>query len=152
MSATGKRRKSRELAMQMLFQADVGKQTEAQVLKNFWTAREEVDEETRGFSEDIFRVATARQEEIDQLIESNSVHWRLQRMPAVDRNLLRTAVAEMLGFPSTPVAVVINESLEIARRYSAPESLNFLNGVLDAIARQRKSSAQLSPAAVEEEK
>jgi transcription antitermination protein NusB len=137
MSAAGKRRKSRELAMQMLFQADVGKQTEAQVRQNFWTAREELDEETRGFSEDIFRVATARQEEIDQLIESNSAHWRLQRMPAVDRNVLRAAVAEMLGFPATPAAVVINESLEIARRYSAPESLNFLNGVLDAIAKQR---------------
>jgi N utilization substance protein B len=137
MSATGKRRKSRELAMQMLFQADVGKQTEAQVLRNFWTAREEVDAETRGFSEDIFRVATARQEEIDRLIEFHSAHWRLQRMPAVDRNVLRAGVAEMLGFPATPAAVVINESLEIARRYSAPESLNFLNGVLDAIARQR---------------
>jgi N utilization substance protein B len=123
--------------MQMLFQADIGKQTAGQVSENFWDAREEVDAETRGFSEDIFRVAMARQEEIDHLIESNSAHWRLQRMPAVDRNVLRTAVAEMLGFPATPVPVVINESLEIARRYSAPESLNFLNGVLDAIARQR---------------
>jgi N utilization substance protein B len=73
-------------------------------------------------------------------------------MPAVDRNVLRAAIAELLGFPDTPVPVVINESLEIARRYSAPESLNFLNGVLDAIARQRKSSAQLSPASREEEK
>ena len=60
-------------------------------------------------------------------------------MPAVDRNVLRAAIAELLGFPDTPVPVVINESLEIARRYSAPESLNFLNGVLDAIARHRKS-------------
>ncbi len=138
MTATGKRRKSRELAMQMLFQADVGKQTADQVRQTFWAAREEVDEETRGFSEDIFRVATARDEEIDRLIESHSANWRLQRIPAVDRNVLRAAIAEMLGFPLTPVPVVINESLEIARRYSAPESLNFLNGVLDAIARERK--------------
>ena len=56
-------------------------------------------------------------------------------MPAVDRSVLRMAVAELLGFPDTPRVVVINESLEIARRYSAPESLKFLNGVLDAIAR-----------------
>jgi N utilization substance protein B len=138
MSASGKRRKSRELAMQMLFQADVGKQTADQVRKTFWGAREDVDAETRGFSEDIFRVAIAREEEIDQLIESHSDHWRLQRMPAVDRNVLRAAVAEMLGFPDTPVPVVINESLEIARRYSAPESINFLNGVLDAVARKTK--------------
>ena len=141
MSATGKRRKSRELAMQMLFQADVGKHTPDQVRKTFWGSREEVDAETRGFSEDIFRVATARNEEIDELIQAHSANWRLSRMPAVDRNVLRTAIAELLGFPDTPVPVVINESLEIARRYSAPESLTFLNGVLDAIARQRKSSA-----------
>ena len=140
MSATGKRRKSRELAMQMLFQVDVGKQTADQVRQTFWAAREEVDAETRGFCEDIFRIATARDEEINQLIESHSENWRLQRIPAVDRNVLRAAIAEMLGFPLTPVPVVINESLEIARRYSAPESLNFLNGVLDAIAREKKSS------------
>lgn len=138
MSATGKRRKSRELAMQMLFQADVGKQTADQVRATFWNAREEVDGETRGFCEDIFRIATVREREIDRLIEAHSTHWRLQRMPAVDRNVLRAAIAEMLGFPATPVPVIINESLEIARRYSAPESLNFLNGVLDAVARQTK--------------
>ena len=96
-------------------------------------------------------MATARNEEIDALIQSHSANWRLSRMPAVDRNVLRTAIAELLGFPDTPVPVVINESLEIARRYSAPESLNFLNGVLDAIAKQRKSSAVSSPASREED-
>jgi N utilization substance protein B len=151
MSAIGKRRKSRELAMQMLFQADVGKHTPDQVRQTFWGSREEVDAETRGFSEDIFRVATARNEEIDELIQSHSANWRLSRMPAVDRNVLRAAIAEFLGFPDTPVPVVINESLEIARRYSAPESLNFLNGVLDAIAKQTKSSAGLIPASKEKD-
>ena len=96
-------------------------------------------------------MATARNEEIDALIQSHSANWRLSRMPAVDRNVLRTAIAELLGFPDTPVPVVINESLEIARRYSAPESLNFLNGVLDAIAKQRKSSPVSSPASREED-
>lgn len=137
MSVTGKRRKSRELAMQMLFQADVGKQTPDEVRKSFWQAREEVEDETRGFTEDIFRVATARDEEIDALIEQHSANWRLARMSAVDRNVLRMAVAEMLGFPATPAPIVINEALEIARRYSTPESINFLNGVLDAISRDR---------------
>jgi transcription antitermination protein NusB len=89
----------------------------------------------RGFAEDLFRVATVRQQEIDELISVNSRHWRLERMPAVDRNLLRMAIGEMLGFKSTPFPIVINEALEIGRRYSAPESINFLNGVLDAIAR-----------------
>ena len=135
---SGTRRKGREMAMQMLFQADIGKQTPQQVSDSFWKAAEKVDPDTRGFAEDLFRVAKARDEEIDQLIEEHSANWRLPRMAAVDRNLLRAATAELLGFPGTPVPIVINESLEIARRYSAPESINFLNGVLDAISRSRK--------------
>jgi N utilization substance protein B len=131
----GTRRKSRELAMQMLFQADMGKQTPEQVRATFWKASDDVEPEVRGFAEDLFRVATLHQEKIDELIAANSRHWRLERMPAVDRNLLRMAIGEMIGFKGTPYPIVINEALEIGRRYSAPESINFLNGVLDAIAR-----------------
>jgi N utilization substance protein B len=121
--------------MQMLFQADVGKQAPDQVRATFWTAGETAGDDTRGFAEDLFRVATERQEEIDELIKKHSEHWRLERMPAVDRNLLRMSVAEMLGFRGTPFPIVINEALEIARRYCATESIHFLNGVLDSIAR-----------------
>lgn len=131
----GTRRKSRELAMQMLFQSDIGKQTPDEVRATFWKSGDEVEPEVRGFAEDLFAVAVAHQDEIDGLISANSRHWRLERMPAVDRNLLRMAIGEMLGFKSTPFPIVINEALEIGRRYSAPESINFLNGVLDAIAR-----------------
>jgi transcription antitermination protein NusB len=131
----GTRRKSRELAMQMLFQADIGKQTPDEVRATFWKAGDEVEHDVRSFAEDLFRVAIAHQEQIDELIVANSKHWRLERMPAVDRNLLRMAVGEMLGFKGTPFPIVINEALEIGRRYSAPESINFLNGMLDAIAR-----------------
>jgi N utilization substance protein B len=132
----GTRRKSRELAMQMLFQGDLGKQSPEEVRKLFWASVTDVDEETRGFAEDLFRIATSRQTEIDLLIEQHAQNWRLERMAVVDRNLLRGAVGEMLGYPKTPHAVIINESLEIARRYAAPESIHFLNGVLDAIARE----------------
>jgi N utilization substance protein B len=131
----GTRRKSRELAMQMLFQGDLGKQSPEQVAKLFWPSRDEIDADTRGFAEDIYRIATTRQPEIDELIEAHAQNWRIERMAVVDRNLIRAAVAELLGYPSTPAAIVINESLEIARRYAAPESIHFLNGVLDAIAR-----------------
>ena len=131
----GTRRKSRELAMQMLFQGDLGKQTPEEVRALFWPSRDDVDAETRGFAEDIYRVASERRAEIDALIETHAQNWRLERMAVVDRNLLRAAVAELLGYPNTPAAIVINESLEIARRYGAPESVQFLNGVLDAIAR-----------------
>jgi N utilization substance protein B len=122
----GTRRKSRELAMQMLFQGDLGKQTPEEVRKLFWASVAEVDPETRSFT---------RHEEIDALIESHAQNWRIERMAVVDRNLIRAAVAEMIGYPNTPAAIIINESLEIGRRYAAPESIHFLNGVLDAIAR-----------------
>ena len=120
--------------MQMLFQADLGKQNPDQVGATFWKANDLVEPEVRGFAEDLFRVAIENQEKIDELIAANSRHWRLERMPAVDRNLLRMAVGEMLGFKGTPFPIVINEALEIARRYAAPESINFLNGMLDSIA------------------
>ena len=128
--------------MQMLFQADVGKQTPDQVRATFWKAGDAVEPEVRGFAQDLFRVAQAEQAKIDALIAAHSKHWRLDRMPAVDRNLLRMAVAELLGFKSTPFPIVINEALEIGRRYCAPESINFLNGVLDSIARSLLASAQ----------
>ncbi len=131
----GTRRKSREMAMQMLFQGDLGKQTPEQVRKLFWGSRDDVDAETRGFAEDLYRIATTRQPEIDELIEAHSQNWRLERMAVVDRNLIRAAVAEMLAYPTTPAPIIINESLEIGRLYAAPESIHFLNGVLDAIAR-----------------
>ena len=132
----GSRRKSRELTMQMLFQGDLGKQKPEEVERLFWESRDDVDDETRGFADDLHRVATQREDEVDKLIQRHAKNWRLERMPAVDRNLLRTAVAEMIGFPSTPTPIVINETLEIAKRYAAPESLQFLNGVLDAIGRE----------------
>jgi N utilization substance protein B len=132
----GTRRKSRELAMQMLFQGDLGKQKPEEVEHLFWESRDDVDDETRGFADDLHRLATRREDEVDKLIQKHAKNWRLERMPAVDRNLLRAAVAEMLGYPNTPAPIVINETLEIAKRFAAPESLQFLNGVLDAIGRE----------------
>lgn len=132
----GTRRKSRELAMQMLFQGDLGKQKPEEVEELFWDSRDDVDDETRGFADDLHRTYVQREDEIDALITSHAQNWRLERMAVVDRNLLRTAVAEMLGHPKTPAAVIINETIEIARRFAAPESVPFLNGVLDAIGRE----------------
>lgn len=123
------------MATQMLFQADIGRQTEDEVRTTFWKAAGQVDPDVRGFAEDLFRAAVSRRDEIDALIVEHSRHWRLERMAAVDRNLLRMAVGEMLAFKGTPFPIVINEALEIGRRYSSPESINFLNGVLDSIAR-----------------
>ena len=136
----GTRRKSRELLLQMLFQADMGKQAPEQVRKTFWHQRSDVEDETRGFADDLFRVAGEHGAEIDALIQQHADNWRVERMAAVDRNILRAGVAEFMAFPKTPRAVVINEALEIARKYSSPESVHFINGVLDSVAKQIDSS------------
>jgi N utilization substance protein B len=131
----GPRRKARELALQMLFQSDLGHQSAEQVRKTFWAERQDIEHEIRGFADDLFGLAKQRAEEIDVVIEKHAEHWRVDRMSAVDRNILRSSVAEFFGYPSTPPAVVINEALEIARKFSAPESVQFINGVLDSVAK-----------------
>jgi N utilization substance protein B len=132
----GTRRKSRELTLQMLFQSDMGKQSSEQVRKSFWAERRDIEDDVRGFADDLFRIAQERNQDIDRMIEAHAEHWRMDRMAAVDRNLLREAVAEFLAYPATPKAVVINEALEIARKFSSPESVTFINGVLDSIAKE----------------
>lgn len=135
MSKATSRRKSRELALQMLFQLDMAKQKPDEVRRTFWSERMDLDEDVRTFADDLFNIACKHAEEVDQIIVRNA-RWRMDRMAAVDRNLLRTGVAEFLGFPDTPRPVVINEALEIARRFSTPESVTFINGVLDSAARE----------------
>jgi len=137
----GTRRKSRELCLQMLFQWDMGKQPPETVRKTFWAERAEVDEETRGFADDLFHIAVERQAEVDELIQKHAPNWKIERMATVDRNLLRTGVAEFIGYPQTPKPVIINEALEIARRFSAPESVQFINAVLDAVGKDLATTA-----------
>lgn len=137
----GTRRKSREFTLQMLFQADMGKQPLEQVRKTFWAERKETEDEVRGFADDLFRIARERADEIDRMIEAHAEHWRVERMAAVDRNVLRAAVAEFLAYPHTAKPIIINEALEIARKFSSPESVNFINGVLDSVARDLDKKA-----------
>jgi transcription antitermination protein NusB len=131
----GTRRKSRELALQMLFQSDMGKQTPDEVRRTFWQERKDMEESVRGFADDIFRIATERNATIDELIEAHAQNWRVERMAAVDRNVIRAAVAEFIGYPQTPTPIIINEALEIARKFSSPEAVNFINGVLDSVSK-----------------
>ena len=129
----------------MLFQSDMGKQDAEQVRKTFWAENAAASADVRGFADDLFRVATDRVTEIDGLIEKHAEHWRMERMAAVDRNLLRAAVAELLAYRETPRAVVINEALEIARKFSTPESVHFVNGVLDSIGKELESAESRVP-------
>src|SRR5438094_9798511 len=97
----GTRRKSRELVLQMLFQADMGRQSPDDVRRIFWKERSSGDAEARGFAEDLFRVATDRTEEVGTLIAGHAEHWRMDRMVAVYGNILRASLGEWLGFPAS---------------------------------------------------
>src|ERR1700678_3850700 len=105
----GTRRKSREMALQMLFQADMGKQDADHVRHTFWGEHDGTGADVRGFADDLFRVATDRGGEIDGLIERHAEHWRMGAMPGVPRILLGAAVADLLPYREPPRAVVINE-------------------------------------------
>jgi transcription antitermination protein NusB len=130
------RHKSRERALQILFSWDARKQPVDDAINAYFnTLYAEEHPAPDDFAAALVRGAVEHGADLDQRISRHAEHWRLERMPAVDRNLLRMAVGEMLGFKGTPFPIVINEALEIGRRYSAPESINFLNGMLDAIAR-----------------
>ncbi|CAN5846542.1 transcription antitermination factor NusB [soil metagenome] len=130
----GTRRKARECALQMLFAADVAKTQESVLTNNYWNelGEETLDEKTRGFADAIVLGALRQLETIDDKIRTRAEHWRIERMAIVDRNVLRLAVYEFL-FTDTPHTVVINEALEIARRFSSYEATQFINGILDAI-------------------
>lgn len=132
------RHRSRERALQVLFQLDMRKQTVDEALSalrgSLYSSEEEGDEPALPdeFTEQLVRTAAASLEETDRQIAEHSEHWRIERMSAVDRNILRLAASEMMT-TSTPPAVVIDEALRLARRFSGEESVAFINGVLDAI-------------------
>lgn len=126
------RRKAREMALQMLFQWEQGAHTPQHVLRTFLPSQKS-DEDSMRFAQRLFEGTVAEVGTLDALIRERAEHWRVERMAAMDRNILRLAVYEMLRMPETPPAVVINEALEIARRFSDRDSVEFVNGVLDAI-------------------
>jgi N utilization substance protein B len=132
----GSRRKARECALQMLFAADVAGTRGDQLARMFWSELSDGDLEpgAQEFATKLAIGALAHLDEVDDRIKSRAEHWRISRMALVDRNLLRLAVYEFLHEP-TPRTVIINEALEIARRFSTWEATQFINGILDAIKR-----------------
>lgn len=131
---SGVRHKARESALQMLFAADLVK-VEPDILSiTYWAelGDADCDEKTRNFANKLVTGAREKLEVLDDRIRTRAEHWRIERMAIVDRNVLRLAVYEFL-FSDTPNTVVINEALEIARRFSTFEATQFINGILDAI-------------------
>jgi N utilization substance protein B len=138
------RRRSRQRALQILYQWDMRKQSIDDSIEAFYHTL--YSEETPvcpprdDFLDQLVRGTVEKIEEIDPVITSHAEHWRLERMPSVDRNILRLAIYEM-NHTGTPPAVVIDEALELARRFSTEESVLFVNGVLDAVHREKASGA-----------
>lgn len=126
------RRKSREYAMQMLYQWELGGNTPEQVRATFFSERT-AQSEVENFACELFRGAVGDIDRVDRLVRTHAENWRLERMAAVDRSILRVAVYELLHCPETPPHAVINEALEIARRFSGNDSVQFVNGILDTI-------------------
>jgi N utilization substance protein B len=126
------RSRCRELALQMLYQAEFAGKPSFEGVNRFW-GHFQKGEEVPAYLQDLILGVAAHQEELDALISRHSEHWRLERMVAVDRNLLRLATYELIYQPETPVKVVINEAVELAKRYGTDESGAFVNGLLDRI-------------------
>jgi N utilization substance protein B len=131
------RRKAREFALQMLFQSEfAGKGKGITYPEDFLPSAKE-KEGMKKFVEDLVMGTIRNIGEIDRVIQETAENWDLNRMPAVDRNILRLAIYEILYRDDIPSAVTINEALEIAKKYSSLESVPFINGLLDKIAKNQ---------------
>ncbi len=124
----------------MLFQIDLTGTPPEEVFKQFWVNREEA-EEIREFSERLVMGVHAERMDMDRLITGSTEHWRLERMAVVDRNVLRMAVYEMVTEQETPAAVIIDEAIEVAKKFGSADSGSFINGILDAIHHRLRSGA-----------
>jgi len=124
----GKRSTSRRLAMQALYQAEAANINIKEAIRNLF-AQEKLIQETRDFSADLAEGAWGDRPEIDKIIKKYSREWKLERMGRVDRNILRLAIYEIIK-GETPPQVVIDEAVELTKKYSSPEAAKFINGIL----------------------
>ena len=137
------RRLARESALQLLYQAEVGRMGPQEAIGSFWridrsgdVGDEEIAADQQAFANELARETLARAPDIDRLIAAQAHNWRLERMAIIDRLVLRLAVCELLTHRETPPKVVINEALELARTFSGEASVGFVNGVLDAVRKE----------------
>lgn len=129
----GARRRAREAALQILYCMDLAGDSAEQAERHHW-AHLAASEEGREYAHDIVRGYAEHAEDIDALIRKVSEHWRLERMPKVDRNILRLGAYELMYLSDVPRRVTLNESVELAKRFGSEGSAGFVNGVLDRIA------------------
>ncbi len=130
----GSRRRAREQALQILYQVDAGTGELDEVLGVFWE-EPAVDDEGVLFTGRLARGVSENRDELDRIIETHSINWKLHRMPTVDRNILRLAVYEILFCDDIPAMVSVNEAIELGKHFSTGESGAFINGILDKISK-----------------
>ncbi len=136
------RRKARELVLQSLYQSD---QSGKPVSETFLLLREhfEINKKALPYATELVDGLVAHHDELDQRISTQAQNWRMERMSLVDRNIIRIGAYELCFRPDIPAQVVINEALEVSKRFSSEESAPFINGILDGIAKDVKPQTQL---------
>lgn len=139
----GHRRRAREFALQMLFQIDLTAASPGEVFRTFWVDQTG-EEDIRAFAERLVSGVCGERARLDAVIAGSAENWRIERMPVVDRNVLRISIYEMLFEPETPPLVSIDEAIEVAKRFGTGESGGFINGVLDDV-RRRIERGDLAP-------
>ena len=134
----GKRRDGREAAVQFLYQLDLHQEREPRGTDDFWELRSgpgkaPVTSKTRAFTEQLIAGVIAHLDELDECIKKYTANYELHRLAAVDRNILRMAIYEMLHSPDVAPVIIINEAIEIAKKFGAEKSGGFVNGILDRV-------------------
>ncbi|HLZ49393.1 MAG TPA: transcription antitermination factor NusB [Candidatus Acidoferrum sp.] len=132
------RTKSREFAMQMLFQWDMSQQDPAKLEAKFWRSAKASDP-TRAFANRLFEGAVKDSASLDELIVQQAANWRMERLAVIDRAILRLAIYE-LRTTDTPPKVILNEAVELAKKFSSEEAGSFVNGILDAVHKSLKKN------------
>ena len=136
------RRRSREVVLQMLFQFDASQNSPEQVLKAYKDSFGE-GELPDEFSISFFKSITKDMSPLDETIKSASDNWRLERMSRVDKNIMRMSTYELLKELDTPIKIIINEAVELAKKFGTEDSASFVNGVLDKIAKEKRKNIKI---------
>lgn len=135
--ASGNRRKSRELALQVLFQAEFGDPKPLKERLSYFQQSFSIKPEVLEYTLFLLAGIDSECDKIDAQLQSLSKNWKLERMSLVDKNILRIAAYELLHGKDTPPKVVINEAIEMAKQYSSLDAFQFINGVLDALSLEK---------------
>ncbi len=136
----GKRRTAREQALKFLYQTEFNSGELEKDMESFWEGLSSGDE-VREFMDGLVKLVQEHREEIDRFIEQSSKNWTLDRMPHIDRNIIRIAVGELMYRSEVPPKVAINEALEIAKKFGSQDSTDFVNGILDRVKKELEKKA-----------